>query len=121
MSSQAQNIRVIDEIVAVVGENIVMRSELEAEYAQAQKDMEMYDGDLKCEVLNQLVIQKLYLHKVYFMKFELVKPGEGDTCLFCIFWSSAKILGLCRNLRLLTKSWMPTPKNATKTLLDEFR
>ena len=63
MSSQAQNIRVIDEIVAVVGENIVMRSELEAEYAQAQKDMEMYDGDLKCEVLNQLVIQKLYLHK----------------------------------------------------------
>jgi peptidyl-prolyl cis-trans isomerase SurA len=61
--SLAQNIRVIDEIVAVVGENIVMRSDLETEYAQAQKQMEIYEGDLKCEILNQLVIQKLYLHK----------------------------------------------------------
>lgn len=61
--SLAQNIRVIDEIVAVVGENIVMRSELDAEYAQASSEMDMYEGDLKCEVLNQLVIQKLYLHK----------------------------------------------------------
>ena len=61
--SKAQVARVLDEIVAVVGENIVMKSELEAEYAQAKKDMDIYDGDLKCEVLNQLIIQKLYLHK----------------------------------------------------------
>jgi peptidyl-prolyl cis-trans isomerase SurA len=54
---------VIDEIVAVVGENIIMRSDLEAEYAQAKKDMSYYEGDLKCEILNQLIIQKLYLHK----------------------------------------------------------
>ncbi|MFT7230756.1 MAG: peptidyl-prolyl cis-trans isomerase SurA [Bacteroidia bacterium] len=62
-SAWSQNVRVIDEIVAVIGENIVMRSELEAEYAQAKKDMSYYEGDLKCEILNQLVIQKLYLHK----------------------------------------------------------
>ncbi|PCJ63853.1 MAG: hypothetical protein COA58_14575 [Bacteroidetes bacterium] len=62
-NSWAQNIRVIDEIVAVIGDNIIMKSELEAEYAQAKKDMEIYEGDLKCEVLNQLIIQKLYLHK----------------------------------------------------------
>jgi len=62
-SAWAQNLRVIDEIVAVVGDNIIMRSELEAEYAQAKKEMSFYEGDLKCEILNQLVIQKLYLHK----------------------------------------------------------
>ena len=62
-SAYAQNVRVIDEIVAVVGDNIVMKSDLEAEYAQAKKEMNFYDGDLKCEILNQLVIQKLYLHK----------------------------------------------------------
>jgi peptidyl-prolyl cis-trans isomerase SurA len=61
--SQAQTGKVIDEIVAVVGENIVLRSELEAEYEQAKKEMDIYDGDLKCEILNQLIIQKLYLHK----------------------------------------------------------
>ena len=63
LNVSAQNIRVLDEIVAVVGENIVMSSDLEAEYAQAKKDMDVYEGDLKCEILNQLIIQKLYLHK----------------------------------------------------------
>lgn len=63
LTVSAQNIRVLDEIVAVVGENIVMSSDLEAEYAQAKKDMDVYEGDLKCEILNQLIIQKLYLHK----------------------------------------------------------
>ena len=51
----------IDEIVAVVGDHIILRSDLEAEYMQAKKDMSFYSGDLKCEILNQLIIQKLYL------------------------------------------------------------
>lgn len=59
----AQNQPVIDEIVAVVGEHIILRSDLEAEYTQAKQDMSFYPGDLKCEILNQLIIQKLYLHK----------------------------------------------------------
>lgn len=61
--AQAQNIRVLDEVVAVVGESIILKSQMEAEYAQAKKEMTFYDGDLKCEILNQLIIQKLYLHK----------------------------------------------------------
>ena len=61
--SIAQNVRVLDEIVAVVGENIITRSELEAEYAQAKESMNYFEGDLKCEILNQLIVQKLYLHK----------------------------------------------------------
>ncbi len=55
--------KVLDEIVAVVGENIVLRSELEAEYVQAKATTDFYAGDLKCEILNQLIVQKLYLHK----------------------------------------------------------
>ncbi len=59
----AQTSKIVDEIVAVVGENIVLKSELETEYAQAKTQMDFYKGDLKCEILNQLIIQKLYLHK----------------------------------------------------------
>ena len=61
--STAQDNRVMDEIVAVVGENVILRSSLEAEYAQAKASMSFFDGDIKCEILNQLIIQKLYLHK----------------------------------------------------------
>jgi peptidyl-prolyl cis-trans isomerase SurA len=64
INSFAQNTgKVLDEIVAVIGDNIIMRSELEVEYLQAKSEMDFYDGDLKCEILNQLIIQKLYLHK----------------------------------------------------------
>lgn len=61
--ANAQTTKILDEVVAVIGENIILKSQLEAEYAQAQKEMSFYDGDLKCELLNQLIIQKLYLHK----------------------------------------------------------
>lgn len=54
---------VLDEIVAVVGNNIILRSDLEAEYARVKQEMSFYEGDLKCEILNQLIVQKLYLHK----------------------------------------------------------
>jgi len=60
---QGQNVRILDEVVAVVGENIILKSQLETEYAQAKKEMSFFDGDLKGEILNQLILQKLYLHK----------------------------------------------------------
>ncbi|MBT6236577.1 peptidylprolyl isomerase [Bacteroidia bacterium] len=61
--AQTKDLQILDEVVAVVGENVILKSELETEYAQAKKQMNFYEGDLKCEILNQLVIQKLYLHK----------------------------------------------------------
>lgn len=59
----AQPGKVLEEIVAVVGENVILKSDLETEYIQAKQEMEFFEGDLKCEVLNQLIVQKLYLHK----------------------------------------------------------
>lgn len=61
--AHAQKGPVLDEIVAVIGDNIVLKSELETEYVQAKSEMSFYEGDLKCEILNQLVVQKLFLHK----------------------------------------------------------
>lgn len=55
--------QILEEIVAVVGNNVILKSDLETEYLQAKNGVDIYDGDLKCEVLNQLIIQKLYLHK----------------------------------------------------------
>lgn len=59
----AQNGQVLEEVVAVVGNNIILKSELEAEYQTALAQTSFFDGDLKSEVLNQLIIQKLYYHK----------------------------------------------------------
>lgn len=59
----AQPGKVLEEIVAVIGEHVILKTDLETEYAQALQETDFFDGDLKCEVLNQLIIQKLYLHK----------------------------------------------------------
>lgn len=60
---RAQNGQILEEIVAVVGDFIITKSELETEYLQALKETDFYDGDLKSEILNQLIVQKLFVHK----------------------------------------------------------
>ena len=59
----AQPKQVIEEIAAVVGENIIVKSEWETEYLQAKEQYTEFKGDLHCEILNQLILQKLMLHK----------------------------------------------------------
>ncbi|NUM31770.1 MAG: peptidylprolyl isomerase [Bacteroidetes bacterium] len=59
----AQHKQVIEDIAAVVGENIIVKSEWETEYLQAKEQYTEYNGDLHCEILNQLILQKLMLHK----------------------------------------------------------
>jgi len=57
---QAQD-KVVDQIVAVVGKNIILKSDIEAMYQQAQADGTPTDGDMKCEILEKLLVEKLLL------------------------------------------------------------
>ncbi len=59
----AQQKQVLEEVAAVIGDNIILKSEWEAEYLQVKDQYLNFKGDMKCEILNQLVVQKLMLHK----------------------------------------------------------
>lgn len=59
----SQQKQVLEEVVAVIGDNIILKSEWEAEYLQVKDQYTNFKGDLKCEILNQLILQKLMLHK----------------------------------------------------------
>jgi len=63
VKSMAQPKQVIEEVAAVIGDNIILKSEWEAEYLQVKDQYAGFKGDLKCEILNQLILQKLLLHK----------------------------------------------------------
>lgn len=52
---------VIDEIVAVVGEDAILMSEIEAQFLRMQAEGHSYEGDLKCTILEQLLLHKLLL------------------------------------------------------------
>ncbi|MFY9153818.1 MAG: peptidylprolyl isomerase [Prolixibacteraceae bacterium] len=57
---QAQD-KVVDQIVAVVGKNIILKSDIEEMYQQQQAQGITSDGDMKCEILENLLVEKLLL------------------------------------------------------------
>jgi len=58
--TQAQD-KVVDQIVAVVGKNIILKSDIEGMFQQQQAQGISSDGDMKCEILENLLVEKLLL------------------------------------------------------------
>ena len=54
---------VIDEVIWVVGDEAILRSEVEEERLRAQYEGQPIHGDPYCVIPEQLAIQKLYLHQ----------------------------------------------------------
>jgi peptidyl-prolyl cis-trans isomerase SurA len=53
--------KVVDQIVAIVGSNPILKSDIEAQAIQRQAEGQTTEGDLKCEILESLLEQKLLL------------------------------------------------------------
>ena len=62
ITSQAQD-NVIDEVIWVVGDDAILRSEVEEERLRAQYEGQEIAGDPYCTIPEQLAIQKLFLHQ----------------------------------------------------------
>ena len=54
---------VIDEVVWVVGDEAILKSEVESERLNAQYEGRKFDGDPYCVIPEQLAVQKLFLHQ----------------------------------------------------------
>ena len=54
---------VIDEVVWVVGDEAILKSDVENERLNAQYEGRKFDGDPYCVIPEQLAIQKLFLHQ----------------------------------------------------------
>lgn len=67
---------VVDKVVAVVGNNIVKLSDIENQYLQARtQGMSSVQGDLKCDVFEELLTQKLFLNQA---RIDSVEVTEGE-------------------------------------------
>ncbi len=56
--AEAQD-RVVDQIVGVVGNNIILKSEIEEMFKQQQAQGLTTEGDMKCEILEDFLVDKL--------------------------------------------------------------
>jgi peptidyl-prolyl cis-trans isomerase SurA len=62
-SGQPETSSVIDQIVAVVGNDPILLSDIENQYYQSKAQGISSDGDMKCEILEDLLFQKLLLNQ----------------------------------------------------------
>ena len=53
--------KIVDQIIAVVGSNIIMKSDIEEMYMNNQAQGITTDGDMKCEILEDFLVEKLLL------------------------------------------------------------
>lgn len=65
VSSKAQEPQVIDRVVAVVGQNIILQSDIEAQYMQLrlQGGIQGSASSIRCEILEDLMFRKLMLNQ----------------------------------------------------------
>jgi len=54
---------IIDEVIAVVGDNAILKSEIEQQYQQALSEGVTFPGDIKCHIFEQSLIQSLMLNQ----------------------------------------------------------
>lgn len=54
---------VVDQVVAVVGGNAVYRSDIESQYLQARAQGARDNGNLQCQIFEEMLKQKLLLHQ----------------------------------------------------------
>jgi len=66
--------KIIDQIVATVGNHIIMESDIENQYIQMRSQGYTSQGDLKCEVMEDLLSQKLMLHQAMVDSIEVTEP-----------------------------------------------
>jgi len=61
--SQPKNGAVVDQIAGIVGDKIILRSEIEAQYQQYSQQGNYGGDELRCKILDQLLLNKLLLHQ----------------------------------------------------------
>lgn len=75
LSAQSENRKIIDEVIAVVGDEILTKSSLETQYLQYLSQGQKVSDDLRCIIMEDLLFQKLLLNQA---KIDSVVVMEGQ-------------------------------------------
>ena len=72
--------KVIDEVIWVVGDEAILKSDVEAMRAQSEVENIKFKGNPDCAIPEQLAVQKLFLHQAAIDSLE-VTESEISTCI----------------------------------------
>lgn len=69
--------KIVDQVIGVVGNNIILTSDIETQYLQMRAQGMTSQGDLKCEIFEDLLAQKLLLNQAILDSIE-VTPSQVE-------------------------------------------
>jgi peptidyl-prolyl cis-trans isomerase SurA len=105
---QAQN-NVIDEVIWVVGDDAILRSDVENLRLQMQLENQHFNGDPYCVIPEQMAVQKLYLHQA---KLDSIEVGESQVFQSTEAWINYAIKQVGSKEKL--EEYMEKPINAIR-------
>jgi peptidyl-prolyl cis-trans isomerase SurA len=76
--AQPSGAKVIDNVVAIVGNNVILQSDIENQYMQLRAQGYFSEGDLKCDILEEMLFQKLLLHQADLDSIEVTTKDVED-------------------------------------------
>lgn len=82
------NDNVIDEIVWVIGDEVILRSDIENQRLYMQNEGMRFDGDPYCIIPEQIAIQKLYLNQA---KIDSIDVDEGQVIRMVDQWINGAV------------------------------
>ncbi|MDR2683228.1 MAG: peptidylprolyl isomerase, partial [Dysgonamonadaceae bacterium] len=109
---------VIDEIVWIVGDEVILRSDVETQRLYMQNEGYRFEGDPYCIIPEQIAIQKLYLTQA---KIDSVDVEEGQVIRMVDQWINGAInqIGSREKLEEYFNKKLSQIKEERKTILRE--
>ncbi len=71
----AQEQKIVDKIIGVVGDNIILMSDIESQLQQAKSQGEKINDEIKCAIFDQALLEKFFLAQA---QLDSVYVGEDD-------------------------------------------
>ena len=80
---------VVDEVIWVVGDEAILKSDVEAMRKQAEEEGPRWKGDPDCAIPEQLAVQKLYLHQAAIDSIEVTDAEiSADVEQYLDYWTN---------------------------------
>jgi len=80
---------VVDEVIWVVGDEAILKSDVEAMRKQAEEEGTRWKGDPYCAIPEQLAVQKLYLHQAAIDSIEVTDAEiSADVEQYLDYWTN---------------------------------
>ncbi|SFB92492.1 peptidyl-prolyl cis-trans isomerase SurA [Parapedobacter composti] len=116
-----QESRVIDKVVAVVGSNIILQSEIEMQYAQYLAQGNKADEDFKCYILQQQLTQKLLAQQAAIDSIEVSESEVDDQINARLRYMANQAGGQERLERFLNRSLLQYKEEMRPSIYEQMK